>query len=257
MKGFYRLLNHETTMMLRGAVIISAAVLVISLILIQSVTGSVHENTVHPRFEELYKQSGSTLVFILGLAATCAWFAKSFYESYWGSKNIYTMLTLPVRREAYYLGKLGAFLICLSLLFAAQMATIWLGYSLMDAKFAAHVDASYTMTNGLLLALVRSSFLRLFFPLHFGDWLLLGSLLISLASGLYYGLICERSKRFWGLIFIAAAMIIGIRAVNQKMADTFFFSSYTGLYIGSILLIALTAWFVWHSIRLVRRGFIA
>ncbi|MFB9275414.1 hypothetical protein [Cohnella cellulosilytica] len=257
MKGFYRLLNLEFAKWLIFIASVCAASIVAPLILLHRQLRSYSEFTVNERFEEAYASSGSVLLFLILLALVCAFFLITVYADYWGGKSVYTYLTLPVRREALYFGKAAAFAACLLLLLASQLIGIRLGYALYASKVASYADGEFAMRNGYFLAMIRSDFFRLLLPMSFSRMLSTLAMGVTVATGFYYGALCERSRKYFGFAAIAAAGWILIDAIGYRMHETARYAEPTGLYVSSALLLALSGFFVWHSLSLVRRGAIA
>ncbi|WP_010277718.1 hypothetical protein [Paenibacillus senegalensis] len=151
-------------------------------------------HSVHLRYEDLYRSSGGSIVFGLCLAGFSLWFVKNVYAGYWGSKSIFTYLTLPVRREAYFFAKLSAFMLSVLLLITAQLAGAWLGYYLVAGHIERVSGEEFVVANGLFLAFIRSEFFRLLLPVSDGGLLFSASLWLGLVTGIYYSLLCERSR---------------------------------------------------------------
>ena len=167
MKGFYRLFNLEFSKWLVFIALSCAAAIVLPPVLLVRQLKSYNEFTVNERFEEAFASSGGIFVFMILLALVCAFFLITVYADYWGGKSVYTYLTLPVKREALYFGKLTAFAACLLLLLASQLIGIRFGYALYAAKVASYGEGRFAMHNGYFLAMIRSDFFRLLLPLGF------------------------------------------------------------------------------------------
>lgn len=254
MKGFYRLLQYEFATMFRVALILSIGHIVSTIIFLNI---TLKDYSIHKeRFEHIYSASGSMIAFVVFLAAFCAYFLKTVYAGYWGSKSVYTFLTLPVKRHSLYYSKMVAFAIGLLMLFTSMYVSVIIGYNLVTAKIGNVNDGALIMHNGLFLAFIRSEFLRLVLPLSFKELLSSFSIVITIMTGCYYGALCERSKRYWGAIFITVAMIIIIIVINHRI-NGFNYYNYKDLYLHSAILLGLSGYFVWHSIRLLKKGAIA
>lgn len=257
MKGLYRLVNYEFSLWLRLILPLCAGAVVAPLFFLSSATKHYSEYTVNERFEDIYVSSGCTILFLVFLAIACAFFVKTVYAGYWGSKSVYTFLTLPVRRESLYFGKLIAFAACLLLLIAAQLVSIRLGYAIFAGKTGSYAEGEFVMHNGLFLSLIRSDFFRLLLPLTFSRILSSAAIFSVIVTGLYYGTLCERSRKYWGFAAIAAAMLIAINVLGYRLNEEIHMNDPKGLYVSSLSLLALGGFFVWHSLRIVKRGAIA
>lgn len=257
LKGWYRLLNHEFSRWLRFIALLCAAAVIVPLILLHSAAGDEGQLRVHPRYEDLYAASGCPILFLLLLTLLCAYFLITIYRGYWGGKSIYTYLTLPVRREALYLSKLAVFAACLLLFLAAQLISVRLGYAIFEHQLRSIYNGDQlVMHNGLFLAYVRSEFFRLLLPFSFSRILSTFSIFAVIATGFYYGALCERCRRFEGFAAIALAAFILYRAVAYRLNEV---SHYTPreLYPSSLFMLALCGFFVWHSLWLIRKGAVA
>ncbi|MBB6735293.1 hypothetical protein [Cohnella zeiphila] len=257
MSGLYRLLNAEFGRWMAFVALLCAGAVLVPLLLLNSAAGDAGSFANHARYEDLYAASGCPLLFLLLLALLCAYFLKSVYAGYWGSKSVYTYLTLPVRRESLYFSKLIVFATCLLLLIAAQIVSIRLGYELVAAKAKAYPAGSLAMRNGLFLAFARSEFFRLLLPLNFSRILSSCSMLLAIATGFYYGALCERSRKFGGFALIAVAAFVLYRAVSFRLDEVAYTTLPRSLYPSSLALLAFSGWFVWHSLRIMRKGSIA
>ncbi|MCL6457980.1 MAG: hypothetical protein K6T85_08235, partial [Gorillibacterium sp.] len=209
------------------------------------------------RFEDVYASAGCVTAFFIFLALICAAFLKNIYVNYWGSQSIYTYLTLPVKREMIYFSKLCAFMICLLLFLATQLLTVQLGYSLVAAKLGSLNNGEFVMTNGLFLAFIRSGFLRMLLPLNVNGVLSSMSILLGLATGLYYAALIERSKRYWGYMIVAVAVIIIMKEWDFRMSLPVYNVTFTEYYLKPIVLLCLSSFFIWHGSRLIKKGAVA
>lgn len=210
----------------------------------------------YERFETLYASSGSIIVFILFFTLLCGWFLKTCYENYARGKSIYTMLALPVKREALYFSKVVSFAIALLALIAAQLLSVLLFYGWFIAGAANADQPELLMHNGLFLAFLRSEFLRILLPLHWQGMLSTFSMFVAVVVGVYYGALCERSKRYWGFIVIWGAAMIMIRMLLYRLEEVRYSPFYDTLNLPlySGLLLFLCGWMVWHSLHLLKKG---
>jgi hypothetical protein len=257
MRAWYRLLDYEFRSMIHAAGLLSLGVIVTPLVLVRLEMKHYSAFSQQRRFEDLYADSGSILVFGIYFAALFAVFLAKVYGHYWGSKSIYTLLALPVRREAIYFGKLGAFAVCALLLWAAELLAVWWCYEYVAGRQAAAAEGRFVMENGLFLAFIRSEFLRLILPQSLIGWLSTSSLLLVNLTGVFYGALCERSKRYWGFIPAVIAAWWMIRTTLDRLDDPASAPTTAGLVTDSLVLLAFSAFFIWHSLRLIKKGAIA
>lgn len=163
MLKLYKLLNYEVSQHLLKVLIICAGAVVSPLILLNRATD--HSNF-YKHFETIYESSGCIIVFAIFFAAICGICIQSFYSNYFGSKSIYALITLPMKREGIYFGKLISFFIYFLMFFAAQLISIFAAYGIASSKIAQWEGGKYLMNNGLFLAFLRSGFLRILLPLR-------------------------------------------------------------------------------------------
>lgn len=257
LKGLYRLINVEFGMWLKFLAILCASAIILPLFILNSAAKDYAFYTSHARFEHLYSSSGCSLLFLGLLSLLCLYFLKSVYAGYWGSKSVYTYLSLPIPRESLYFGKLIVFVIGCLLLFAAQLVSIRLGYSLVMNKAETYLEGQYVMNNGLFLAFARSEFFRVLLPMTFSRILSSTGMFLVIVTGVYYGALCERSRTYIGFVPIAAGGWMLYRTLAYRLNESIHSNAPTNLYPSTFLFFALSAWFVWHGVRLMKRGSIA
>ncbi|MFD0714222.1 hypothetical protein [Paenibacillus sp. GCM10027626] len=253
MKRLYQLLQVEFSSWALAVLLLSCGVIMTPCLFVYTALRDYNEFTIHQRFEDLFLSAGGSAVFILYLLVLLLFFAKTVYGDYWGSKGVYTLLTLPIKRMYVYTSKLIALCISMLVLIAAQLLGIALSYSVYASKVASYGDGRFVTENGLFLAFVRSRFFRLLLPPTWPEWLFSLTLLVVLASGCYYVVLCERAKRFWAIVPFIAAIWLMIRAINARL-DIPYGDSLAAQYWHVSLLLGCTVWFIGYGIRLVKRG---
>lgn len=253
MKDFYRLLNYEISENIIPLIFICIGKIVFPLILLRIALEDY--STISMRFEDIYASSGCIILFLIGLAGVFALCIKSLYSKYYGSKSIYTLLTLPVKREIVYFSRLAAFLIYFLLFLAFELISVFIGYRFVISYISTLTnEKNYLITNGLFLAFVRSDFLRIILPLGIESLIYSISILISIVCGLYYAVLCERSKRYWGFVLIGIVVFILIRGIVYPITHMTNLDKFKTKYIYSLPLIGFSVLFIWDSIRLVKGG---
>lgn len=252
MKGFFKLLNYEVSQYLIKVIVICFGTIVSPLLFLNGALSDIPN--LYKRFENVYESSGSIIVFAIYFAAIFGICIQSFYSNYSGSKSIYTLLTFPMKREVIYFSKLISFLTYFMMFFSAQLISVFIGYAMTASKAASWQNGSYFMTNGLFLAFMRSSFLRTLFPFGIGGIISTVSMFVVIICGLYYGLLCERSHRLWGFVPIIATIFLLIRVITYRINQNRLPWEYINLYIYSIIFFCISSFFIWGSIRLLKRG---
>lgn len=257
MRTFYRLLNYELASMFRAAALLCLGAFLTPVIFAYSAVSSGGIFSAYQRFEALYVSSGSMIIFFIYFIALCMLFLKTIYTNYWGSKSIYTLLTLPVRREALYFSRLIAFAICLFMLWIAQLLGVLVFHDLASSYAARYEEGQFVMSNSLFLGFIRSEFLRLLLPMNIAGVISTMSLALVALTGTYYGALCERSRRYWGWIFIGLALWFSLKVLQLRMRTPSFFGADGNLDYYSVVLFGCSGFFIWHSLRLIKRGAIA
>ena len=253
MKSFYRLLNEEFNAIFYGLLAICAAALFVPPLLIAYRMKRFMSE--YERYEQIYATSGSVLVFVLCLAALLGLLLYSVYSGYWRTKSVYTMLTLPVSRESLFFGKLAAFGIGFLLLWLAALLNVWLGCEIAENRMLRHTDGSVVpIHNGLFLAVIRSDFMNLLIPFTVKGLLSTVSMAAALITGVYYGALCERSRRYWGVVPIAVSWWLIYRAAVYRIGLPEPYVDPYNLWLNSAILLALTGWFAAHGIILLKKG---
>lgn len=258
MRSFYRLFNYEFAAMGRVLLALCAILFLATWNLVGDEVADYTEFTVNERYETIYASSGSLTVAFLVFAAFSAYFVVRLYANYWGSKSIYTLLALPMKREALYAARLSAFAVGMLSLLAVYWLSVRFGYEIVADKTASYGDGKFVMHNGLFLAVIRSAELRAFMPVNAGGIVAAIGMLAAWATGLMYIFACERARRYWLIGIAAVAAYVMFRAY-RRMTDWAWAYDLTeaSLYKYGIALLAFAAFFVWHSIRMYRRGAIA
>lgn len=253
----YRLANDEFSKWLWPISLLCMAMVVVTPWFLRAAVRDYSPYTVHERFEDLYLASGCIPAFVICLILLCGYFLVTIYADYWGSKAIYTYLTLPARRESVYFSKLLAFLVCLLLLLAAHLIGVRIGCGLVMEKIGSYADGQFVMNNAWFLASIRSPFLRLILPPGFSGMLSTFSILLAAAAAIYYGALSERSKRRRGFLPIGIAVYLMVDIIGYRLQHFIYDFSYSKLYVNSALLLLLSVFFIGHSLRLIRKGAIA
>jgi hypothetical protein len=154
------------------------------------------------------------------------------------------------------MSKLIVFATYILLFFGMQLISIRLGYAIVAGKAETYLEGKIVMNNGLFLAFARSEFFRLLLPFHFSRILSSSSMLLTIATGLYFGALCERSRKYWGFTAIGAAVWILYRVLVYRLNESTDLASKS-LFPSSLMLIALSGFFLWHGLRMMRKGTIA
>ncbi|MHA6482482.1 hypothetical protein ACX1C1_11350 [Paenibacillus sp. strain BS8-2] len=252
MRSFYRLLQYEFGLMLRGTLLLALGSIVTPLLFLNVM---LEQDFAEVRsYEHLFEESGALLVLFIYFIALLVLFLKSVYADYWGGKSIYTMLTLPVRRERLYLAKLTSFMVAIAVIWGAAALSIHLGFGLLDYKVLRATNGLGVPENGMFLTVLRSEFLSFIMPIRMNELLSTISILVVITTGIYYAALCERSKRYWGFVVAAAALLLIIRVLVYRFSLPLSYPTDFNLNLSSLILIGFALWFAGHGLRLVKRG---
>ena len=239
--------------------------MVVFLVLFQQILlGISAEDTyIYIPYEEFFQSSGAVIVFGLAFAASCVLCIWSLVYNYHGSKSIYTLLTLPQKRSQYYFSKLVTCLTFFLILITVQLISAILGYALFAPKIQRAVEELVLTVrfdrakNGLFLSFIRSAFFRLLFPLGWESLFSSISILFTFVAALLYGVLCERSKRYYRLILVAAQVGYSIYLLNYRITAADGFQPHRNLTLHSVLMLLFAVFFIWDSIKLIRSSAIS
>ena len=256
LRKFYYLVNHELRSLYRFTLCV--CILLVALqqfFLLRSMEDYMNR---FERFEDLLSKSGAIVIFLVSFAVLSVLCVRNVYSNYMDSKSIYTLLTLPQKREYLYFAKIIAFTASFLALFAAQVASACLGYRVIAWYLAGKQfpeGVSLPIRNGLFLAFVRSEFLRLILPLGLKSIVSNAAVFMSFVCSLYYAALCERAARYAG--FAAVLLNIGliVYVLNYRItALTIIGGAYRDMYLFSGFMLCVTLFIVYDSIRLIKRS---
>lgn len=202
LRKFIYLTNFEVSSVLMKTLVAVGLLVIVQLIAFVAVI--TNEANEYLRFEELADMAGYSISFyiagfvILGITGFC------FYKNWLGSKSIYSLLCLPVRRAFVYFSKLTAAVISILILIVAQVANIFLSYGFY--LFA--VPNIPKVRNGLVLSFIRWDFLKLFYPSDLFGLLNTITYIIVAAASVLFLIILERSGHYRKALLLMIASVI-------------------------------------------------
>ncbi len=260
LKKFLYLTHLEISRLLKPLI-----ALLVLLILFQQVLLSIAGKNTYDYipYEAFFAASGAEIVFYLAFAAACGLCIQSVLSNYHGGKSIYTLMTLPQDRSRVHFSKLLSGMAVFLLLICAQWISAILGYALSAPKIQKVVGKTGPYgtefiwehaKNGLFLAFIRSGFFRLLFPLDPESLISTVAVLTGFLCGLYYGILCERSGKHIRILPVAAQIGYIIYILNYRLNTQYSMMESRILSLHSVILFASAGFFLWDSIRLVRRG---
>lgn len=200
------------------------------------------------RFEGFYGEAGCITIFCISLLALLGLFIFHFYSHWWGSKSIYTLMTLPVKRSTVYVSMLSCYYLVLLFFLVTNLMAVLVSYGLYYNQLIKVTDPRYIFGNGLFLAFVRSDFLRILLPLTPEGFFSTLSLLALLPAAILYGAISERSMKYLNLVPVGMALVLMSLTITRRLSHQ---GEILVLTLGMVLLLS---FFVWHSLYLIRKN---
>ncbi len=250
----YKLVNYEFGVIIGRLLLICSAMILVTIFMLNSAISKLSPHAPIRPYEKLYLQTGGHFLFLSAFVLLLILFAHSIRSAYnGGSKSIYTFLTLPLPRQWHYWSKLSAFFIGVLLLYAAQLLTYSLGYSMYENHVSQYSNIGLLVHNGYFLSFIRSDFIRFLVPLSIPRLLSWLSLIITPLCGLYYFQLAVQSKIKPGLIVLPFVpyFYINMMAVQLFMPNGF---EVKHLIQPSLILLAINLFFIFHSSWIIKKG---
>ena len=143
------------------------------------------------------------------------------------------------------------------MLIAAQFISIFCGFLLFSTSIRSYKEDIIILekpVNALFLAFLRSDFLRMLFPLSIESLFSTISIFVSIICGVYYVVFSIQARKYIyiGLALINIILIIFV-LTYQRNALSGIWKDHN-LFIYSVLFIVLAAFYVWQSIRWIKRS---
>lgn len=179
-------------------------------------------------YEMLLGEDKLAIYFVAGLILLFFWIFHHAGSYRRDGRAIYTLYTLPMKREQVYAAFLLSGIAMLALYFLGWLLLILVGYAPIMANHARvaaeevfYVSPEVTVsglnaarTNGLFLAFQRNAVLYTFFPTNPARLLaLVSGLLLILTSGLHCML--SLGERWEGVILLLASLLLGGYCIAQ------------------------------------------
>jgi ABC-type transport system involved in multi-copper enzyme maturation permease subunit len=189
-KRLFYLINFEFRNIIGKLAILSGVMITAQIVFFFMVISKY--NNKYLRFENILDKAGYPVTFYVFLGVLLLLSAFNLYQNYFGSKSIYTLMSLPSDRRHIFLSKYISSLIGALGLAAVQIIGIFITYGL----YLVILFDAPTVHNGLFLAFIRSGFLRILLPFDLLSFMVSLVSLASLTALVFYGVICERTKSF-------------------------------------------------------------
>lgn len=255
MRNLYKLINHEFRFIYKLVIIISVILVLGQNLLIYISAGEYTSGRYIP-FEDLLSESGVPVVFYICFVLILACCVYSVISDYYGSKSIYTLMSIPGSRPYIFLSKTISGFIYLIMLATSQIISIFLSYLLFSTSYTvieANGLISYVRpVNGLFLAFVRSDFLRLLFPMSSEGIASNCMIAVSVILAVFFTSYCILAHRYFYLIFPVLNLLFVISVVNKK--NNALYSENQNLFLYSIILLAFSTYYVYQNIRWLRKS---
>ncbi len=208
------------------------------------------------KFEDAFTGGGGPIYFYVLLAILVFIIIRAVYADFVDSKSIYTLLSLPVKRQNLFFAKLLAFYAWLVMLLAATYSGTIFSYSVFRMivnSALSYTPGGYSFRNGFLLALIRLPFFKLVMPISPQGCLLSVTLAVTLVCSVFFLALCERARDRLFIPYIIAygysAVVVTSGILNQNQYNTAFFIFAAGHAALSVLAIC-------YGLRLVKRAYI-
>ena len=208
-------------------------------------------------FEEMFIDSGAVMIALISFAGMCGICVLSFYSNFNESKSIYTLMTLPQDRRNMLIAKISAWFVGFTSLVSTQILIGILGYSLFAPTYLKELGPrtieEVRVNNGLFLSFVRSDFYRIVMPLSLEGFVSSFAILISIIFSIYYSLLCIKGmyKKEILAIVVVIQLIIIVNVLRYRVQLPF---EYRNLYISSGILLVITGFYIWNSIKILRNS---
>lgn len=193
------------------------------------------------RFEHLLEIASYPFLFVVFLGAVLLLTTFSFYQNYYGSKSIYTLMALPGNRADIFVSKVFSAIFSMLFILAAQTASVFLAYNIYFSSLAGVPK----MKNGLLLAFMRSPFLRTFLPCGIYSIFISIIFIISLAVMSVFLLISLKSGHYIQMTVIPAGMLWSIQAIYSGNS---IISNIDNVFVPIFVIIFFTIYMILYSI---------
>lgn len=265
-KKFYYLLNHEINSTYKSMLLISGLLIILENILFYFTAENYLDGRHYLPFEVLIANSGTSIIFLVGIMATLFVCCSIVMMNYFRSKSIYTLMSIPFDRKYVYSAKLTVMLLYFGLLISAQIISILIGYVLFKSPISTdtqitYADCSYGAiiintpiyaTNGLFIAFMRSDFLRLLLPYSINYLLFNLILLLALATMTYHACLILLSgyKPYWLISLLIPLACIGKFILIRLNEPYYNYEAFC--YI--CLLAVCTLFYIKHSLHLIKQS---
>ena len=256
MKKFYRLCSFQFL-----GIGIKAFFVCIALLIFQLIAFSNQLFGSGIRLEQFMQRSGYSTMFYITFALILIIIATSVYQRYFGSKSIYTIMSLPVSKARIYYSFIIPGIVAVLMLCFTQIISVYLSYIITLNKLAQSqgvLSSSFLlnkmplsevnyMDNAVFLSFVRYDYLRLLLPLNLLDLARSICVLIAPVITVIYFAFCERSRKYGGMALVLLQGIF-LWQIVTNINNTYFSSVGTIIVITLSLLLSLLCAFLTYRL---------
>ncbi len=236
-----KLMNHIFIRVLKLTGLVFTLFVVLEVILFGNTSKSLDFG--YTRFEQALDKSGIGLVFWASFVIILIITFVILMSYYWGSKSIYSILSLPVTPGGTILSFIIPCIINLLILCTLQLVLLIL-FGLWLPSFFPNREYQY-MNNYILLGVIRFTPTSFLFPLSILQWGEFLLILISPAVVLVYSFFMTMVRKFY-VFMIDGLWIFFIYNLTRK------YVSMTNMIINLAAILLLTVYMYWRVVKNVK-----
>lgn len=182
-------------------------------------------------FETLLELSNYPLIFLFAFFTVLILNGFSFFQNYFGSKSIYTLMSLPSNRNNIYISKVISSLIAVLFLVVVQILGVFLTYRIYLVG-----QAYLPIPNGLFMAFMRMKFLRSIMPFDFVSFLLMFICAVSLVAATLHVFICIKRSSFINMALVLIIVLWSTQSIYNGRMELYYNLTHLVIVLGLLLL---------------------
>jgi hypothetical protein len=248
MKKLMYMINFEFSQIIKKVLLLS-----LTMAIFQNLSfalSGLKEEYRYVRFEQLLGISGYSTMFYVFMLSLMVLQIYTFYKDYFGSKAIYTLMTLPSKRSLIYTSKYLAALLSVFMLLATQLLNVFITYGLYSSYYA----ASPRVNNGLYMAFVRDGFLQSIFPQDIYVIIFGVSVMLSAAAFPLYIIISLKSKAYLASAATALLLHHSLSRLNSSIVSQWDFPNLKLLIFWVLIVILANGFMINRSIKFIGKN---
>ena len=198
-------------------------------------------------FEVLLELSNYPLIFLFAFITVLMVNCFSFSQNYFGSKSIYTLMSLPSNRNNIYISKMISGLIAVLFVVVVQIFGVFLTYRIYL------VGQTYLpIQNGLFMVFMRTKFLRSIMPFDFISFLVMIICAVSLVAATLHVFICIKRSSLINMAIVSIIVLWTTQTINNDRMELF--NDLTHLIIVLGLLLLTLIYMIAYSLESINKG---